>query len=135
MGPNRAAMVVVILLLGCLAMAEVSEAASKKNCGKDLVNRFQPCMKSLIGRNPFVPTAACCNAVKKTNLDCFCKAFTSLKLPGGIEINIKAAFTLPRKCGRNIPVNYKCNDRSGETYTFLTVGPLQETVNVVFEFT
>ncbi|KAL3689178.1 hypothetical protein R1sor_015487 [Riccia sorocarpa] len=109
MGSNRAAMVVVILLIGLLGVAEVSEAAAKKNCGKDLLTPFRPCISSVIGKKPSAPTAACCSAVKKTDLGCLCKAFTSLKLPGGIKIDIKAAITLPKKCGRNVPVNYKCN--------------------------
>ncbi|BBN08024.1 protein MpLTP-like68 [Marchantia polymorpha subsp. ruderalis] len=102
------ALVVALILMGILAFSHVSEAASKKNCGKDPLGALKPCLKAVIGSKPPAPDAACCKVVKKANLDCLCDAFTSAKPPPGFKPNISAALALPKKCKRSIPKNYKC---------------------------
>ncbi|KAG6555984.1 hypothetical protein Mapa_001924 [Marchantia paleacea] len=105
---NNRALVVALVLMGILAFSHVSEAASKKNCGKDPLGALMPCLKAVIGSKPPAPDAECCKVVRKANLDCLCDAFTSAKPPPGFKPNISAALALPKKCKRSIPKNYKC---------------------------
>ncbi|KAL2631334.1 hypothetical protein R1flu_016020 [Riccia fluitans] len=110
MGSNHAA-VMILFLMGILALSQISEAASKKNCGNDLLPCLNPCIKSDVGSKPSQPDAACCKVLKKADLTCVCNTLKSLKLPGNTKVKLKAAATMPEKCGRNIPKNFKCNGK------------------------
>lgn len=67
---------------------------------------FKSCEASVSGQNPVPPSAACCSALSKADMQCLCLFKNSRLLPFyGIDPNV--ALLLPAKC--NLAQSFHCN--------------------------
>ncbi|KAL5788525.1 hypothetical protein ACOSP7_005474 [Xanthoceras sorbifolium] len=91
-------LVIVALVLGLLAIfsGAPSGAYGQGLCGMTKEG-LMACKPSVVAQNPAPPSPACCSAISKANLPCFC-AFKNSRALGSYGIDFDQAMQLPSKC-------------------------------------
>ncbi|KAI9180055.1 hypothetical protein LWI28_000686 [Acer negundo] len=89
-------LVIVALVLGLAIFSAPTETYGQGLCGMTK-DGLKVCQPSVVAENPAPPSMACCSALSKADLPCFC-AFKNSKALSYYGIDFNQAMLLPAKC-------------------------------------
>ncbi|XP_021286656.1 uncharacterized protein LOC110418294 [Herrania umbratica] len=93
---------VVVLVVGVFEVPMARGDMSPSQCKEEQRLLVNACRPVIFGRSP---SAACCQRVKVTQVECVCPVVTpKLAALIGVERTIKQI----EGCGRSVPHNFKC---------------------------
>ncbi|CAK9184580.1 unnamed protein product [Ilex paraguariensis] len=99
-------MLVLVLMVGDVCVFPmVSGATTPNQCKEEKRLLVNACRGVIFGQNP---SAACCQRVRVTQVECVCPSVTS-KLAA--LIGVQRAIKQIQGCGRAIPRNFKCGSK------------------------
>lgn len=96
--------VLSLIVVGNWEMKTVSaEKTSSSECKKELKQGADACTSAVM--NGSKPSAACCDRVRASRVECICPAITP-KVAAMIDVN--NAIRLVKSCGVKVPRHFKC---------------------------